>query len=107
MVAGGNGRNRLRCARENSDRLRSDGSDGLGRDSSNGLSNGDDERLRVSGVTGNRSKLSEGWHGYRVDTSKSDNYGWIVGNMVISRTGSGSALLARMLFDKDNPADRI
>jgi hypothetical protein len=58
-------------------------------------------------VTGNRSKLSEGWHGYRVDTSKSDNYGWIVGNMVISRTGSGSALLARMLFDKDNPADRI
>jgi hypothetical protein len=35
---GGNGRNRLRCARGNSDRLGSDGGDRLGSDGGDGLS---------------------------------------------------------------------
>jgi hypothetical protein len=34
------------------------------------------------------------------------NIEWIMGHRVAARKGSGSALLARMIFDKDNPADR-
>ena len=103
---GGNGRNRLRCAREVSDRLGSDGGDRLGRDGGDGLSYGDDERLRVGGVTGGRSRSSKNRLGYHVDSRKSGIDGWTVGNRKITRKESGSAPLARMLFDKDNPADR-
>ncbi len=58
-------------------------------------------------MTGGHRRSNEGRLGYRVDSRKSGNDGWIVGNSVITRTESGSALLARMLFDKDNPADRM
>jgi hypothetical protein len=46
----------------------------------------------------------------RVDSEmvsiKSENDGWTVGNRVAARKGRGSALLARILFDNDNSADR-
>jgi hypothetical protein len=38
--------------------------------------------------------------------SDPDNDGWIGGNRVAARKSSGSALLARMIFDKDNLANQ-
>ncbi len=73
------------------------GSDRLGCD---GLGCGDEEELRVG------SRFSEGRLGYSVDSRKSANIGWITVHRVAARKVSGSALLARMIFDKDNPADR-
>ena len=66
--------------------------------------NGPFLRCRIGG----HGRLSEGWLGYGVYASgcKSENDGWIVGNRVVARTESGLALLDRMSFDKDNPADR-
>jgi hypothetical protein len=58
------------------------------------------EGLRVG------SRFSEGRLGYGVDSRKSANIGWIMGHRVAARKGSGPALLASMIFDKDNPADR-
>jgi hypothetical protein len=60
----------------------------------------------VGGVTGGRSRSSKSRLRYRVDSRKSGIDGWTVGNRKITRVESGSAPLARMLFDKDNPADR-
>ena len=99
---GCNGRNRLSCTRAYSDRLGSDGGDRPGRDGSDRLRYGDDEGPRIGG----HGRLSEDWLGYGVYGFKSENDGWIVGNRVVARTESGLALLARMSFDKDNPADR-
>ena len=99
---GCNGRSRLRCAGAHSDRLGSDGGDRLGRDGGDGLSYDNDEGLRVGGSNG----FSVGRLGYVDDDRKAENDGGTVGNRTAARKGSGSALLARMLFDKDNPVDR-
>ena len=94
---------RLGCA--NRDRLGLDGGDGLGRDGGEGLSSlsySNDEGLRV----GSHSRFSEGRLEYGVNSCESENDGWTVGYKVAARKGSGSALLARMLFDKDNPENQ-
>ncbi len=44
--------------------------------------------------------------GYGVDNRDPENDGWIGGNRVATRKSSGSALLARMIFDKDNQIDK-
>ena len=58
----------------------------------------DNEGLRIG--------LCESRLGYGVDSRKYENVGWIMGHRVAARKGSLSALLARMIFDKDNPVDR-
>ena len=75
------------------DRLGCNGDDGLGCGDEGELSVGSQVRLKVDRL------------GYGVDNSDPVNDGWIEGNRVAVRKGSGSALLARMIFDKDNPAD--
>jgi hypothetical protein len=90
-------RDRLGCANASSSRLGSGSGDRLGCD---GLGCSDKEGLRVG------SRFSEGRLGYDVDSRKSENIGWIIRYRVAARKGSGSALLARMIFDKDKPADR-
>jgi len=88
---------RLGCASASSNQLRSSGSVRLGYD---GRGCGDNEGPKIG------SRLSEGRLGYGGDNRKSENIGWIVGLRVAARKGSGSALLARIIFDKDNPADQ-
>ena len=58
-----------------------------------------EEGLRVGGS--NVGRL-----GNVINNRKSGNDGGTVGNRTATRKGSGSALLARMLFDKENRADR-
>ena len=94
---GRKGSDRLGRASASSNQLGSSGSDRLGCD---GLGCGDYEGPRIG------SRLSEGRLGYGVNSRKSENIGWIVGFRVAARKGSGLALLARIIFDKDNPADR-
>ena len=89
-------RNSLRCACANSARLGSDDGDSSGDD---GLY-GNDERHGICGC----SEFSEGRLGCGVDGCQSENDGWTVGLRTAARKVGGSALLARMSFDKDNPA---
>ena len=101
---GSNGSDLLGCVNGGSDRFGSGGDDRLGCDGGDGLGLGcgDDGGLRVGG----RGRLSEDRLGNGVNSSGFENDGWIVGNRVAARKGSGLALLARTIFDKDYPADR-
>ena len=85
-------------------RLGSRGDDRLGCNGDDGLGCGDEGELSV----GSQVRLKVDRLGYGVDNSDPENDGWIdsEGNRVAVRKSSGSALLARMIFDKDNPADR-
>lgn len=85
-------------------RLGSRGDDRLGCNGDDGLGCGDEGELSV----GSQVRLEVDRLGYGVDNSDPENDGWIdsEGNRVAVRKSSGSALLARMIFDKDNPADR-
>ena len=96
---GCNGRSRLRCVDAHRYRLGSEVGDRPGRDGSDVLSYDTDEGLRVGGSTLARLE-------YVVDDHKTGSDGGTVGHKTAARKGSGSALLARMLFDKDNPADK-
>ena len=96
---GCNGRSRLRCADAHRYRLGSEVGDRPGRDGSVVLSYDNDEGLRVGGSSLDRLK-------YVVIDHKTGSDGGTVGNRTAARKGSGSALLPRMLFDKDNPADK-
>jgi hypothetical protein len=92
---GYNDREQLGWTSRSSDRLGSGDDDKrLGCGGGNGLGCGHDGRLKVDG----RERLSEGRLGYGVDNSGFESDG-------AARKGSGSALLTRMIFDKDNPAD--
>ena len=108
-----------------SDQLGCDGSDRIGCKGSNQLGLGSDNQIEFDGLTwagdgindgrgGHRSRQGAGGGGHSVDDRGSDS-GWTkadseaatgVGSRADQGEESGSALLARIVFDKDNPAGR-
>ena len=110
-----------------SDHLGCDGSDRIGCKGSNQLGLGSDNQIKGDGLTwagdgtkdgggpvGHRSRQGAGGGGYSDDSRGSDS-GWTkadseavteVGSRADQGEESGSALLARIVFDKDNPAGR-
>jgi hypothetical protein len=97
---GRKGREKPGCASASRNQLGPSGRSGSDRLGCDSLDRGDDEGPRIG------SRLSEGRLGYGVQIRKSEAKRWFVGIRVAARKGSGSALQARIIFDKDNPADR-